>query len=176
MRKLTKNSKRTLIVFTLFMIFLGILKIILLNSNGNVYGNRDAINKKVPIKKEEKSRIEGALKKEAGVKDVKTNVKVDRLNLIITVDSSVNLTKAKEIGNKTLSILEDKEKNGYDVEVFVVSENKDNKSFPIAGFRSKKCGKTLCERNECEINPSCDLEKCAREHKCNKKLSWTKDR
>lgn len=176
MRKLTKNSKRTLIIFTLFMIFLGILKIVLLNSNGNAYGNRDAINKKVPIKKDEKNRIESALKGENGVKDVSANVKIDRLHLIITVDQNVNLARAKEIGNKTLSVLNDKEKNGYDVEVFVVSENKANASLPIAGYRSKNCGQTLCKRNECEINPSCDLNKCAKEHKCNTELSWTKDR
>lgn len=176
MRKLSKSSQRTLIVFTLFMIFLGILKIVLINSNGNVYGNRDAINKKVPIKKDEKKRIEEALKKEAGVKEVSVNAKIDRIHLIIKVASNVNLARSKEIGNKTLTILTDKEKNGYDVEVFVTSEDKSNHSFPIAGYRSKNCGNTLCKRNECEINPSCDLAKCAREHICNKELSWTKDR
>lgn len=176
MKKLTKNSKRTLIVFTLFMIFLGILKIILLNGNGNIYGERDAINKKVAFNKDEQNRIEGAFKSENGIKEAKFNYKIDRLNLIITVDSGVNLKRAKEIGNKALTILTDKEKDSYDVEVFVVSEAKENTSFPIAGYRSKKCGETLCKRNECEINPSCDLKKCAKEHICNKELSWTKDR
>lgn len=176
MKKLSKNTKIVLAIFTIFIVILGVIRFYIIEGRGKPIYKIDKKLQNVKFTEQEKNKIIKKIKENKEVINIKVDSKIDKINIVITVNNSMTRDNAKTMANSLINLFSDKQKNKFDLEVFVKSEDKKNQSFPIIGYRSASCDEHLCKRNECSVKKDCDLKKCMQDHLCNKELTWTKDR
>ena len=135
-----------IVILLIFVILLLILKSIFFpNENKAIYGSRINGRKNVEISDSTKNKIKSDLSEMTS--EAKVRVAGRTVEVLYKVNNDVSRDDAKALGNKVLEELSDKEKNYYDVQIFV--ENDGNEAqFPIIGYK----------------------------HHTNKDLVWTKDR
>lgn len=102
------------------------------------YGNRlDGIND-VEINNSQKSELENKVIEDADVETAEVEVHGKIVYFDIKVNDDVSVAKGKEIANKTIKYFDDDYLNYYDLHYMIYKSNKDNKNYPILGY--KKAG------------------------------------
>lgn len=149
MKRFIKKHKVAIVgivILLIFVILLLILKSIFFpNENKAIYGSRINGRKNVEISDSTKNKIKSDLSEMTS--EAKVRVAGRTVEVLYKVNNDVSRDDAKALGNKVLEELSDKEKNYYDVQIFV--ENDGNEAqFPIIGYK----------------------------HHTKKDLVWTKDR
>lgn len=137
MKRKIKNKKVVLIIAICALILL-LLLIKLLSDNVNdteaIYGNRLEGIEQVEIKNSTKSSIIKNIEETEKTEKVSVNVQGKIINISITLKEDTSRDDAKQLGDKVLEKLSDKEKEFYDVQVFIKKTTEDA-SFPIIGYR-----------------------------------------
>ena len=96
-----------------------------------IYGNRIDGVKKYPIK-EEKTKVQEALKDETKQTSVRVQGRIIYITVIVNDD--INLDSAKNLGPKILEQFSDEQKAYYDIQLLIKNDaNQDN--FPIIGYK-----------------------------------------
>ena len=128
------------VIFVLAVIILfSIYNSIFLN-NTSKYGDRlkgiDEVNVTNHIEKLRK--IEKEIKENIKTLDITKSVEIEEsgkiINVIALVNDDIEVNKSKEIGNKVIEKLSDKQKKYFDVQIFIKKSSKDEK-FPIIGYK-----------------------------------------
>lgn len=137
--KFIKKNKMLALFITIFvvvMIFavIGIVNLLMPNSNKNLYGNRLIGIEKFPIKETSIETIKQDLTSTGKIEDVTYVLKGKRADFVITVKSDTDKVTAISLTDKILSNLSEEQKNFYDIQVFIKS-NEESEVFPIIGYK-----------------------------------------
>lgn len=140
MKQKIKNKKIVLIIAICIIIFLiFFIKIIFDNVNDTeaIYGNRLDGIEQVEVEKSTQSSIIKNIEETEKTKKVAIDIQGKIINVSITLKEDTSRDDAKQLGDKVLEKLSDKQKEFYDVQVFIKKETEDA-SFPIIGYRHHK--------------------------------------
>jgi divalent metal cation (Fe/Co/Zn/Cd) transporter len=139
--KFIKKHLALLIILLVFIVLLVVgfiaFKNIFLADNGDQFGSRTSDIKDHPITKADYKKVTDNLKAVEGVSDITYNTDGRHVKFILTVDETIDLVTAKSFADKILENFTDDIKGYYDIEVFLVSKNKENADFPKIGYKSK---------------------------------------
>ena len=84
------------------------------------------------------SNLEKEIKENIKTLDITKSVEIEEsgkiINVIALVNDDIEVNKSKEIGNKVIEKLSDKQKKYFDVQIFIKKSSKDEK-FPIIGYK-----------------------------------------
>lgn len=122
------------VIFVLAVIILfSIYNSIFLN-NSSKYGDRLKGIDEVKVT----SNLEKEIKENIKTLDITKSVEIEEsgkiINVIALVNDDIEVNKSKEIGNKVIEKLSDKQKKYFDVQIFIKKSGKDEK-FPIIGYK-----------------------------------------
>lgn len=138
--KLLKKFKWVFIGFAILFLIVGVWigKDFFKAQYGALYGNRLVGIEDVPITDADSKNIKDYLLATEGIKKVETNVHGKILSIIILVDETMTLDKAKQLSNETLTKCSDEQKGFYDITFFIDYEKDTDKTdFPIIGYKNK---------------------------------------
>ena len=79
--------------------------------------------------------IETNLKGDEKIKEVTHYVHGKIINLVITVDDSMDINTAKSLANSTIAMFKDNELSYYSLQVYVKKEDINLNNFPIVGYK-----------------------------------------
>lgn len=122
------------VIFVLAVIILfSIYNSIFLN-NSSKYGDRLKGIDEVKVT----SNLEKEIKENIKTLDITKSVEIEEsgkiINVIALVNDDIEVNKSKEIGNKVIEKLSDKQKKYFDVQIFIKKSSKDE-NFPIIGYK-----------------------------------------
>ncbi len=133
-----KKNKFTIIAVGVFLILVLLLvqvkNIFFPNEGSAIYGNRLEGIESVKITKDKKTKIEKSLTSDAIATDAKVSVSGKIVEVIITVNDETSVDAAKGLSGKVLENLSDKEKEYYDIQIFI-NKKSESSEFPIIGYR-----------------------------------------
>ena len=125
-----------LIIFILvFVLFLLVYKSFFPDEETAIYGGRLEGIEKVELTKDNKTKIDEALK---GIsKKTKVRVQGRIIEVSISLNDEVNRDTAKAESNKILEQISKEQKEYYDIQVFISKEGQteDAAQFPIIGYK-----------------------------------------
>lgn len=137
-----KNNQYTLIGIIAFVILIiagfMLYRFLFPNIGSPVYGNRLDGIEEVKITATELTKLESTLKENKIVKNVSTNIKGKIFNVIITVADGTKATDAKNLTSIIVDGIEQKQKEYYDIQVFLKNENEEANGYPIIGYLNKE--------------------------------------
>lgn len=142
MKFIKKNKFKIVIICIVSIILLtssySIARLLFPNLNTPIYGNRTEGIEKVKIDDKKKADIVSNIKKDDNVAGVSMNIGGTLIDIIIDVESTVDVDTAKNVGVEVLNELTTKEKDFYDIQVFITQKgNSSNNLFPIIGYKHK---------------------------------------
>lgn len=121
-----------LAIFLLIVIWLFIVPLF----SNNKYGDRlDGIENH-KISSSTVNDIESTIKENQMVSEVEYHNEGRILNFIITVSSEMSVEDAKSLGNVILDKISDDDKEYYDIQVLIDTED-ESENYPIAGYKHK---------------------------------------
>lgn len=140
MKKFIKTHKKQCLIggaifLAVFLIIVIWLFIVPLFSN-NKYGDRLEGIEDHEISSSTIDDIENTIKENQMVSDVEYHNEGRILNFIITVSSEMSVDDAKTLGDFILDKLSDDDKEYYDIQVLIDTED-ENENYPIAGYKHK---------------------------------------
>ncbi|MEG0021961.1 MAG: hypothetical protein RSB77_05665 [Bacilli bacterium] len=141
--KITKKQKAGLIVTAIVligMLIIGFTIISVWNEGNSIdkYGTRLDDIKKEKIKTTKLESISKKIKDNEIVKDVTVHIEGRIINFDITVIKGSDITTAKKLSSIVLENFSKKEKALYDMQIFLIEDNKDKESkYPYIGYKHK---------------------------------------
>lgn len=134
-KKFIKKNSSTIIgisVFVLVIVAILLIKnVFMFDESQAVYGSRTEGIDKVKVSSGQKKQVQEKL---SSAKSASVRVAGKIVNIIITANDETSLEDAKKLGDTSLEVFTDKQKQFYDFQVFV--ENDSNKNqFPIIGYK-----------------------------------------
>ena len=123
-------------IFLVLLICIISIKNFLFPSNSNTnYGNRLDGIKDVPFTKSDQKKI--IEKIDSNEKASKTQIKLKGkiINILYTVNDDVSIDDAKAIASDSLSVISEKEKKFYDIQIFI-SKKTNSEGFPLIGYKN----------------------------------------
>lgn len=138
-RKLKKKVVVPVAIVALLFIIL-IAKIAFSTTETGKYGHRLDDIKKIKITEKDESKISKKLKEDDKVTSVDIDVEGKIINIVMIVKDDTSKDDARNIAPKSLEAISDKIKEKYDVQIFVNKKNKskDDKDFPMIGYKNSK--------------------------------------
>lgn len=134
-----KNNKVMCIIMGGILLFIiGVL--ITLHAffpSGNEYGNRLKGIDKVKFSDKEIKTLEKKISDRDKIKKVSINIKGRLINIIITVEKDTDLGDMKDYSTEKLELFDKDELKYYDIQFYLVNENKDEKHYPAIGYKHK---------------------------------------
>ena len=134
MKELIKKHKKLAIAIgvalVLLIIIITFFTMLLIGGTSNKYGNRLDGIEKVEITNDELDTIAIEMKDKEGVKDVSVRIQGKIINVIITFESDINSSKAKEIATSTLESFSEEQLDFYNVQYFLTRESTDEDDTP----------------------------------------------
>lgn len=142
-----KNHKTLVIVLAVILILLIVLLILIYKMffgyRNDKYGSRLDPIKNLEISNYTEKKLVDELSKLDHVQKVKYESEGRLINVIFTVDKELEKDTAKEYGDKVLEYFSDEEKDAYDIQIFMTSNedsNDEDKQYPIIGYRKASLG------------------------------------
>lgn len=138
MKRYIKEHK-VVVASVIFMLIIIVIAFIVkatffTNSENAVYGNRLDGIEEVKVDSEQKNDITKSLEEDSAVKKAKYKLQGKIINITITLNDDVGVDTAKSLSKKILEKLSDKQKEYFDVQVFVKKDNGAS-DFPIIGYK-----------------------------------------
>ena len=119
-----------LVALVLFIIILLFFITLLMEGSSNKYGSRLEGIENVKISNDMIDTITDEIISKDGIKDCKIRLQGKIINLIITFNSDVSSSKAKEIAESTLSSFSSEQLDFYNVEYFITREQNGEEDTP----------------------------------------------
>ena len=135
-RKYKKIIIIVVIVLVIIGVILGLFSLVAPDYRKSLYGNRlESINDH-KIDSEKIADIKKDVKKLDFVSSIDYNLKGKIMNFVIVVTKDTKVTESKKIGNDILDKLDKNEKDNYDIQVFLISDEKSD-NYPVIGYKHK---------------------------------------
>lgn len=119
-----------LIAFVLFIIILLFFITLLMEGSSNKYGSRLEGIEDVKISNDMLDTITDEIISKEEINDCKIRIQGKIINVIITFNSDVNVSKAKEVAESTLSSFSSEQLEFYNVEYFLTREENGEEDTP----------------------------------------------
>jgi hypothetical protein len=124
------------ILFLIALVWVG--KDLFAPQDGALYGNRLEGIEDVPIGDDVRKNISDYLLSTAGVKKVNINVHGKILSIVILVDETMTVDKAKEISNEAIKKCSTEQMRFYDISILINYDTESKKTdFPLLGYKNK---------------------------------------
>lgn len=135
-----KKNKFTTIVFFIFLVLFIIgwivFGLVMPKTGKPVYGNRLDGIEKVQVTDTETNDLIKALKEKDYVTTASTHISGKIINVLVEVEEGTSKSKAKSLQDEVLKAFTDDQKNFYDIQLFITNENKDEKGYPMIGYKN----------------------------------------
>jgi len=141
--KVIKNNKGIFIALGIIVVLLLVLFLLMkaFFPSGNPYGNRLDGIEKVAFSKKDIEKLEENISDNSSVKKVSVNLEGRLFNIIITAKKDTKLDDMKDYCVKILELYDKEELEFYDIQFYLVSEDKKSESYPAIGYHNKKATK-----------------------------------
>ena len=141
--KVIKNNKGIFIALGIIVVLLLVLFLLMkaFFPSGNPYGNRLDGIEKVPFSKKDIEKLEDKMDDNSSVKKASVNLEGRLFNIILTTKKGTKLDDMKDYCVKLLELYSEEELKFYDIQFYVVNEDKKAESYPAIGYKNKKSTK-----------------------------------
>lgn len=140
MKRFLEKNKVLIIVFIIIIVIMvslfSLYRLVAPDYRKSLYGDRLDSIEKHKIKDEKIDDIKKEVKSLEYVEKIDYNLKGKIMNFVIVVTKETSIQNAKKIGKNILEKLDANEKENYDIQVFLISKEKDS-SYPIIGYKHK---------------------------------------
>jgi hypothetical protein len=134
--KFIKKNASTIVAIAVFIIVLLLIFVIkdlfISDESSAIYGSRLEGRSNVEISSSTISDVKEKLNGYTSYSKVRISGRT--IEIIFTVNDDTSLDAAKELGSKALEAFSSKEKEYYDIQVFISNE-KNTSQFPIIGYK-----------------------------------------
>ena len=141
--KVIKNNKGIFIALGIIVVLLLVLFLLMkaFFPSGNPYGNRLDGIEKVPFSKKDIEKLEDKMDDNSSVKKASVNLEGRLFNIILTTKKGTKLDDMKDYCVKLLELYSEEELKYYDIQFYIVNEDKKAESYPAIGYHNKKATK-----------------------------------
>lgn len=141
--KVIKNNKGIFIALGIIVVLLLVLFLLMkaFFPSGNPYGNRLDGIEKVPFSKKDIEKLEDKMDDNSSVKKASVNLEGRLFNIILTTKKDAKLDDMKDYCVKLLELYSEEELKYYDIQFYLVNEDKKAESYPAIGYHNKKATK-----------------------------------
>lgn len=141
--KVIKNNKGIFIALGIIVVLLLVLFLLMkaFFPSGNPYGNRLDGIEKVPFSKKDIEKLEDKMDDNSSVKKASVNLEGRLFNIILTTKKDTKLDDMKDYCVKLLELYSEEELKFYDIQFYLVNEDKKAESYPAIGYHNKKATK-----------------------------------
>lgn len=141
--KVIKNNKGIFIALGIIVVLLLVLFLLMkaFFPSGNPYGNRLDGIEKVPFSKKDIEKLEDKMDDNSSVKKASVNLEGRLFNIILTTKKGTKLDDMKDYCVKLLELYSEEELKYYDIQFYLVNEDKKAESYPAIGYHNKKATK-----------------------------------
>lgn len=124
-------------VGVILLLLLILIKVLVFPSiGGDVYGDRLKDISKYEVSKETVEKIKDEMKDQTSVDKVDYVNQGRILSFVVILDTEIKTEDAQKYANIITDGLKDDQKEYYDIQV-IFNTDKESKSYPIAGYKSK---------------------------------------
>ena len=141
--KVIKNNKGIFIALGIIVVLLLVLFVLMkaFFPSGNPYGNRLDGIEKVPFSKKDIEKLEDKMDNNSSVKKASVNLEGRLFNIILTTKKGTKLDDMKDYCVKLLELYSEEELKYYDIQFYLVNDDKKAESYPAIGYHNKKATK-----------------------------------
>ena len=141
--KVIKNNKGIFIALGIIVVLLLVLFLLMkaFFPSGNPYGNRLDGIEKVPFSKKDIEKLEDKMDNNSSVKKASVNLEGRLFNIILTTKKGTKLDDMKDYCVKLLELYSEEELKYYDIQFYLVNDDKKAESYPAIGYHNKKATK-----------------------------------
>ena len=141
--KVIKNNKGIFIALGIIVVLLLVLFLLMkaFFPSGNPYGNRLDGIEKVPFSKKDIEKLEDKMDDNSSVKKASVNLEGRLFNIILTTKKGTKLDDMKDYCVKLLELYSEEELKYYDIQFYIVNDDKKAESYPAIGYHNKKATK-----------------------------------
>lgn len=143
--KFTTGVVAVLLVLVIITILL--LRFLIPNYSGNLYGNRLSGIDHYKIEDSKITSLKTEISKLEGVTKVSYNLEGRLINIMITVKDEVEKDTAKGYADQALTYFTDEQKEYYDIELILSSENDNSEVYPLFGYKHKTSSSLVWSNN-----------------------------
>lgn len=140
MKSFFRNHKLLIIIIVIILIVIGIMiglfSLVEPDYHKSLYGNRLENIKEHKIESKKIDKIEKDITDLDYISKFDYNLKGKIMNFVITVSKDTSIDTSKKLGTIILDNLDKKEKGYYDIQVFVITDDK-NDNYPIIGYKHR---------------------------------------
>ena len=131
-----KGIKIGLLLFFVVLIVVCVWLFIIPTFKTNKYGDRLKDINKHKISNEVIKKIKDKANENESVKKITYHREGRILNFEVSVDPAYDVNQAKEFGNSLLGEISEDDRNYYDIQVLIYSDDKSD-IYPIIGYKNK---------------------------------------
>lgn len=126
-----------LILFIIIIVFafITIVNLVYPDASKSFYGNRLEGIEKYPISEKKMKTLLVAIKETGSINQVSYNIQGKIINFVIDVKKDTDLITAKAISDKILEAFSAGEKDFYDIQLFITSNDQSIILYPIIGYK-----------------------------------------
>ena len=136
-----KKHKKAIIIFVVILVLLillfSFLKIFMIDSKKDEYGNRLNGIENVEISNDTVSKLKSELGALEEIEKIDYRLQGRLIYVSLQMKDGVSVDTAKEISNKVLEYFDDEQKSYYDIQLIVSSSNQENAEYPFMGYKHK---------------------------------------
>lgn len=140
MKSFFKKHKKIIIIVVIVLVIIGVMlglfSLVAPDYHKSLYGNRLESIKEHKIDSKKITNIKKDVKELDFVSSIDYNLKGKIMNFVIFIDKDTKLTESKKIGIDILDKLDKNEKDNYDIQVFLISNEKSD-NYPVIGYKHK---------------------------------------
>ncbi len=127
-----RSKKKLIIIISCVIIFILLIVLIKsISSNKKVTGDRCSDADNYRLSNNTLNKAKDVINTLGNVKDIDIHTKLCTVKIIITLKDDVEIDKVKSMSKDLLKAFTEKDLKYYDFSLYVVSENKDSKTYPI---------------------------------------------
>lgn len=126
-----------IILIIIAMFFVALLRFLMPNYHGDLYGNRLSGISHYAIEDSVIEKLKTELSASDEVEEVLYNLEGRLVNLTLIVKDEVERDVSKGYADKTLTYFTDEQKGYYDIQIFLTSSNANSEKYPIVGYKHK---------------------------------------
>ena len=131
-----------IIILMIIGVMIGLFNLVAPDYHKSLYGNRLESIKEHKVKTKTIDKIERDITSLEHVSKFNYNLKGKIMNFVIIVSKDTSIDTSKELGTIILDNLGKNEKDYYDIQVFLVSDE-DSDEYPIIGYKHRTSEKIV---------------------------------
>lgn len=140
MKRFFRKNKKIIIIIGIILVILvgllGVFKLVAPDYRKSLYGDRLESIKNHKINSEKIDDIKKEIKSLEYVSKINYNLKGKIMNFVVTVNGDNSLDSSKKIGAVILEKLDKNEKDNYDIQVFLITDDESD-VYPVIGYKHK---------------------------------------